>query len=209
MVYKTIPKTVIERVPLYINYLKNIDCNKVKTISATIISQELGLGEVLVRKDLNMIAGIGKPKIGYYVSDLREKLRSLISTEKKKTVIIVGIGKIGEALARYKGFGLNGFDIIQLFDSDVGKIGRVINQQKVNDISNLESYCQNHQVDMAVLSVDSEHAQDVCNRLSNCGIKGILNFTNVLLITPNQIIVRNVDIVSQLMILALEINNNK
>lgn len=209
MVYKTIPKTVIERVPLYINFLKNIDTNKIKTISATTISQELGLGEVLVRKDLNMIAGIGKPKIGYYVNDLRDKLKSLISNEQMKSVIIIGIGKIGEALARYKGFELNGFEIIQLFDSDVGKIGSVINKQKINDISKLETYCQNHQVDMAILSVDSEHAQDVCNRLSNCGIKGILNFTNVLLNTPNQIIIRNVDIVSQLMILALEINNNK
>lgn len=209
MVYKTIPKTVIERVPLYINFLKNIDSNRIKTISATTISQELGLGEVLVRKDLNLIAGIGKPKIGYYVNDLRDKLKSLISNEQMKSVIIIGIGKIGEALARYKGFELNGFEIIQLFDSDVGKIGSVINKQKINDISKLETYCQNHQVDMAILSVDSEHAQDVCNRLSNCGIKGILNFTNVLLNTPNQIIVRNVDIVSQLMILALEINNNK
>ncbi len=207
MVYKTIPKSVMERIPLYINYLKKQDDDAIDTISATIISQELGLGEVMVRKDLNLIAGNGKPKIGYKVKDLKNRIENLINNNKVIDVIIVGVGKIGEALVRYKGFEAHGFHIKQIFDNDVIKVGTMIENYQINSMNNLESYCQENNISMAIIAVNSESAQLVSNRLVQCGVKGILNFTNTFLVTPDNIIVRNIDIASQLMILSLEINN--
>lgn len=207
MVYKTIPKSVIERVPLYFNYINKIDNKMCENISSTTISQELGLGEVLVRKDLNIIAGNGKPKIGYQVSDLKSKLITLINNNKIIDIIIVGVGKIGEALVKYQGFEEKGFHIKQIFDCDKNKIGKKISDYQVNSIDNLSFYCKQHNIQMAIISVNSDNAQEVCDNLISSGVKGILNFTNTLLVTSNNVSVRNVDIASQLMMLSLEINN--
>lgn len=207
MVYKTIPKSVIERVPLYFNYINKIDNKRCENISSTTISQELGLGEVLVRKDLNIIAGNGKPKIGYQLSDLKSKLITLINNNKIIDIIIVGVGKIGEALVKYQGFEEKGFHIKQIFDCDKNKIGKKISDYQVNSIDNLSSYCKQHNIQMAIISVNSDNAQEVCDNLISSGVKGILNFTNTLLVTSNNVSVRNVDIASQLMMLSLEINN--
>ena len=97
MIYKTIPKSVIERIPIYLNYLNKIDEDGL--ISSTTIAQQLGLGEVQVRKDLNLISGKGKPKVGYQVSNLKSDLNKLIFDDKLINVVIIGAGKIGSALA--------------------------------------------------------------------------------------------------------------
>ena len=126
MIYKTIPKSVIERIPIYLNYLNKIDEDGL--ISSTTIAQQLGLGEVQVRKDLNLITGKGKPKVGYQVSNLKSDLNKLIFDDKLINVVIIGAGKIGSALAKYHGFNENSFKIVGIFDNSPEKIGRTINE---------------------------------------------------------------------------------
>ena len=97
MCNRKIPKSVIERIPLYINYLDNLISQNINMTSSTIMAQDLGLGEVQVRKDLNLISGNGKPKIGYYVQDLRKDFEALVRNKDYTNIIIIGAGKIGEA----------------------------------------------------------------------------------------------------------------
>lgn len=201
MVKKTITKSVIERIPIYLNYLNKIDESGL--ISATILAKKLGLGEVQVRKDLNKISGSGKPKIGYKVIDLKNDIKKLMNQEENTNVIIIGAGKIGMALYNYIGFQKNHFSIVGIFDNNPTKINN-----NVMSINNLEEFCKTKKVDLAILTVSSENAQIICDEISKIGIKGILNFTDQKLNIPDDIKLRNVDIVAELIALAIEINNN-
>lgn len=201
MVKKTITKSVIGRIPIYLNYLNKIDESGL--ISATILAKKLGLGEVQVRKDLNKISGSGKPKIGYKVIDLKNDIKKLMNQEENTNVIIIGAGKIGMALYNYIGFQKNHFSIVGIFDNNPTKINN-----NVMSINNLEEFCKTKKVDLAILTASSENAQTICDEISKIGIKGILNFTDQKLNIPDDIKLRNVDIVAELIALAIEINNN-
>lgn len=205
---KFIPKVIIERVPLYLNYLDKLIEKNVEMISSKTISVDLGLGEVQVRKDLNIISGNGKPKVGYKTIDLRKDLESLIRDNEKTNVVIVGAGKIGEALANYTGFEKNGFNILAAFDKDENKIGKIISNKAVLSINNLKEYCMKNSVEIIMLAVPSSEAQNVCNIIKESNVKGILNFTKKRLDVNEDICVRNVDMASLLIMLAVEINNN-
>ncbi len=204
---KKIPKSVIERIPTYLDFLKQIDLNDNQTISSTSLAQALGLGEVQVRKDLNIIAGNGKPKIGYNMKDLINKIKSIIRSNEYTNVIVVGVGHIGQALANYQGFYEKGFIIKGLFDNNKDKIGKVINNNTIKSYEELGGFCINEKVDLAIIAVPLENAQNVCDDLIKYGVKGILNFTNCILNTEHDIKVRNIDIASMLTKLSIEINN--
>lgn len=205
---KIIPKAIIERVPLYLNYLDKLIEKNVEMISSKTISVDLGLGEVQVRKDLNIISGNGKPKVGYKTIDLRKDLESLIRENEKTNVVIVGAGKIGEALANYTGFEKNGFNILAAFDKDENKIGKIISNKVVLSIDNLKEYCIKNSVEIIMLAVPSSEAQNVCDMIKESNVRGILNFTKKRLDVNENICVRNVDMASLLIMLAVEINNN-
>lgn len=202
---KNIPKSVIERIPLYLNYLNYLVKKQIEMISSTRLAMDLGLGEVQVRKDLNLIAGNGKPKIGYQVVDLKNKIELLISQYGTNDVIIIGAGKIGKALAMYDGFEENNFRIVGLFDSDPSLIGKSINNHPILSLDELKKFSQ---VKIAILAVPADVAQSICNQVVAVGIKGILNFTNQKLIVNDNIKIRNIDIAALLTILSIEINNN-
>lgn len=204
---KKMPKSVIERIPLYLNYLEKINSQNIKVVSSKIIAEDLGLGEVQVRKDLNLISGNGKPKIGHQTDELIKDIEKLIFKEKKLNVIVIGAGKIGEALVRYKGFDQHGFNILGVFDNDTTKIDKKIDDIKINSINELQTFCNNNIIDIGIITVPSNFAQEVCDKLIENKVKGILNFTNQKLNTNNLVAVRNVDITSLLTMLAIEINN--
>ena len=206
---KKIPKSVIERIPLYADYLNKLIKNNIGMISSTTISQEIGLGEVQVRKDLNFISGKGKPKIGYNTIDLRNDVEELIHSEKYTNVAIVGAGKIGEALANYSGFKESGFNILAIFDNDKSKIGKNISGKPVLSDEELNNYCTENNIEMIMLAVPSGEAQNICDNIKNDVVKGILNFTNKKLNVNENICIRNVDIASLLVMLAVEIRNKK
>lgn len=201
MVKKTITKSVIERIPIYLNYLNKLDESGL--ISATILAKKLGMGEVQVRKDLNKISGSGKPKIGYKVIDLKNDIKKLMNQKENTNVIIIGAGKIGMALYNYIGFQKNHFNIVGIFDNNPTKINN-----DVISINNLEEFCKTKKIDIAIIAVSSENAQSICDEIAKVGIKGILNFTDQKLNIPDDIKLRNVDIVAELIALAVEINNN-
>lgn len=205
---KKIPKSVIERIPLYADYLNKLIKNNIEMISSTTISQEIGLGEVQVRKDLNLISGNGKPKVGYQISELKSDIEKIIHQNKFTNVIIIGAGKIGCALANFEGFKKDNFNLIGIFDNDLKKIGQNVSGLIVKNIDELSLFCKENQVSLAILSVPSFSVKDVSLKLEETNIKGVLNFSNAKVENNNRMCVKNVDIVSLLMMLAVEINNN-
>ena len=177
-------------------------------ISSRKVAMELGLGEVQVRKDLNLISGNGKPKVGYQISELKSDIEKIIHQNKFTNVIIIGAGKIGCALANFEGFKKDNFNLIGIFDNDLKKIGQNVSGLIVKNIDELSLFCKENQVSLAILSVPSFSVKDVSLKLEETNIKGVLNFSNAKVENNNRMCVKNVDIVSLLMMLAVEINNN-
>ena len=187
-----IPKAVIERIPLYLQYINDLVDNKkeVKVISSKTISTDLGLGEVQVRKDFNLISGTGKPKIGYSVIQLKEDLEKLIKKDCPINIVIIGAGKIGRAMVNYLSSEDVNFRVVGLFDNDPSKINENILNMKIKSVVDLESFLNEKEPEIAK-------------------IKGILKFSSTKLKVNKNIYVKNVDIASLLIMLAVEINNNK
>ena len=116
-------KATLGRLPMYLQYLKGLDTNEYPNVSATIIAKALGLGEVQVRKDLSAVSGAGRPKLGYKTSALIKRLEDVLGQNNISKAIIVGAGKLGNALLEYNGFVNYGLEISAAFDIDESKVG--------------------------------------------------------------------------------------
>lgn len=187
---KTVSRATLGRVPVYLKYLKALP-DEDKYISATKIASSLKLGDVLVRKDLQMISGDGKPKVGYEKNDLMEKLGEYLeNVDKKNRAVIVGAGKLGCALLGYPGFSDFGVDIVAAFDNDESKIGTVVSGKKIYSVAKLKDFCLENKINIGVITVPASSAQQICDDLIDCGIKGIWNFGSASLNVPENIIVQ-------------------
>ena len=184
-----IPKPTLGRIPVYIQYLKDLPDDGVATISATKIARGLSLGEVQVRKDLALISGQGKPKIGYERIKLMHDLEYHLGYENLTNAVLVGAGKIGRALLDYDGFEEFGIRILAGFDCN-DKVISISNNKTVLPIKEIEEYCAAHGVRIGIITVGQGSAQEVCDRLVACGIKAIWNFAPCALTVPEDVILK-------------------
>lgn len=196
---KNIPRSVKKRLPIYLHYLNNIN-HEIKYISSTKIANDLKLGEVLVRKDLALISGKGKPKIGYLTNDLKLRLEEVLNTNQIKNAIIIGAGKLGQALQFYEGFAEIGIKIICSFDNDINKIDHL----HIYHINELEKICQENDVEIGIVTVNDLHSQEIVNLLIKNNIKKIWNFSNIQLNVPNNVTVKNENLAASLAVLSLK-----
>lgn len=187
---KTVSRATLGRVPVYLKYLKALP-EDVKYVSATKIASSLKLGDVLVRKDLQMISGDGKPKVGYEKNDLMAKLGEYLeNVDRKNRAVIVGAGKLGCALLGYPGFSDFGVEIVAAFDNDKKKIGNVAGGKKIYSTADFKSFCIENNINIGIITVPSSVAQSVCDEMVECGIKAIWNFGSASLNVPDNIIVQ-------------------
>lgn len=184
MAKSNVSKATLGRLPMYLEYIKSADIGK--TISATAIARALSLGEVQVRKDLNAVSGIGKPRVGYTTHELAEKLESILGYDKTTHAVIVGAGKLGKALMGYNGFKTYGLEIDCAFDSDES----VIDNSQVFHVDNLGKYCKEHDIHIGILTVPSSVAQSVCDIMLDAGITAIWNFAPCRLKVPDGVVIQ-------------------
>ena len=184
-----IPKATLGRIPLYINYLRDTSDGGSATISATKIAKGLSLGEVQVRKDLAIICGCGKPKIGYDRNHLLRDLESHMGTSGFTNAVLVGAGKLGRALLDYDGFDDFGIRILSGFDCNEKAI-KISNGKTVLSIKDIESYCLENNVKIGIITVGQGSAQEVCDKLVACGIEAIWNFAPCALTVPEDVVLK-------------------
>ncbi len=201
---KEISKAVLKRLPGYLAYLKNIPESASPYISATALAAALGMGEVQVRKDLAMVSDGGRPKIGYLRESLIEDISQFLGYDNTTDAILVGAGKLGRALLGYSGFEAYGLNILAAFDeyplenaSDASGI--------VYGMDKLESFCRSNKVLMGIITVPAPCAQQVCDKLIECGIKAIWNFAPVHLDVPGNILVQNENMATSLAVLSMHL----
>ncbi len=183
-----IPKATLGRLPSYLQHLKTVQKNKETYISATMIAKSLSLGEVQVRKDLSAVSGAGRPKIGYFVSDLIQSIECVLGYNNLATAIIVGAGKLGQALLNYEGFSAYGVEIKAAFDL-VAKEKDALHRE-VYPMSRFERFCKSNHVKIGIITVNESAAQSVCDLMVQNNIKGIWNFTPTKLYVPEDVLVK-------------------
>jgi redox-sensing transcriptional repressor len=204
---KRIAESTVRRLSLYLSFLEGIDRQGLNTISSDELARLGGTTSAQVRKDLSLFGSFGKRGLGYSVPELSEKLREILGLEKQWRVCIIGAGKIGAALARYRGFAERGFIVAAVYDSDEAKIGKRWENLTVRPIGDLEKDASRENFDIAVVATPAENTPDVVKRVVRASIKAILNFAPVQLVVPADVTVRNVNMAMELEGLSFALSN--
>ena len=201
---KEISKAVLKRLPGYLSYLKSLPEDASPYISATGLAAALGKGEVQVRKDLAIVSDGGRPKIGYLRESLIEDISQFLGYDNTTDAILVGAGKLGQALLGYGGFNAYGLNILAAFDEKADPADSN-KERPVYSMDKLESFCRTNKVLMGIITVPKEHAQNVCNQMIACGIKAIWNFAPTHLDVPANILVQNENMATSLAVLSMHL----
>lgn len=202
MQHKELSKAVLKRLPGYLSYLKSLPEDSYPYISATSIANALNMGEVQVRKDLAVVSKAGKPKVGYPRADLMENISRYLCYDNTTDAILVGAGKLGQALLGYSGFEAYGLNILAAFDVAPQSTG---SEKPILSMDEMESFCQKNNVHMGIITVPAEHAQQVCDRMIQCGIKAIWNFAPTHLDVPASTLVQNENMATSLAVLSMHL----
>ena len=198
---KDIPVISLQRLPVYLNYLKGLP-EEEKFVSSKSIADALDMGEVLVRKDLAYTSAIGKPRVGYVTRELIEALEDYLCCNGKRCAVLVGVGALGRAVLSYGGFANYGIEIDGAFDSDPEKVGTDVAGRTVSGMDGMESEIKRLGAELAIICVPAHCAQEVADSLCDCGIKAVLNFAPVLIKVKNGVVVRHIDVAANLAILS-------
>ena len=201
---KEVSKSVLKRLPGYLAYLKNMPEGSATYISATALANALGMGEVQVRKDLAMVSDGGRPKIGYVREGLMEDISQFLGYDNTTDAILVGAGKLGQALLGYDGFKAYGLNILAGFDVKPA-VDKTEEGKPILPMEELESFCHANKILMAIITVPANYAQQVCDRLIACGIKAIWTFAPVHLDVPPHILVQNENMATSLALLSMHL----
>lgn len=204
---KEISKAVLKRLPGYLAYLRSIPDGSSPYISATALAGALGMGEVQVRKDLAMVSDGGRPKIGYLRESLMEDISQFLGYNNTTDAILVGAGKLGQALLGYQGFNAYGLNILAAFDAEPAA-DHTEDGKPIYPMSQLHSFCRTNKVLMGIITVPAKHAQTVCDQLIACGIKAVWNFAAVHLDVPDNILVQNENMATSLAVLSMHLQAN-
>src|SRR5919107_6248236 len=136
---KRIADSTVRRLSLYLRFLEDAEARGLATISSDELAKRGATTSAQVRKDLSFFGSFGKRGLGYSVPELAGRLREILGLGREWRVIILGAGKIGAALAQYRGFRQRGFAILAAYDSNPDKIGRMLEGIEVRDIARLKS----------------------------------------------------------------------
>ena len=185
-----ISKATLGRIPIYLAYLRKLSPEKEPYISATAISKALGLGEVQVRKDLALVSGTGRPRLGYETEMLIEQLENCLGYKQLTSAVLVGAGRLGRALLQYGGFEPFGVKITAAFDCNAHIIGDD-SKNKVLPMECFDAYCKEHGIRLGIITVGEGSAQAVCDRMIESGIKAIWNFAPCKLQVPKGVLLQN------------------
>lgn len=206
---KNISMAVIRRLPKYHRYLGELLDKDINRISSKELSDIIGFTASQIRQDLNNFGGFGQQGYGYNVEALHNEIGKILGLDKKYNAILIGAGNLGQAIANYAGFRKAGFEVKALFDANPRMIGLKIRDFEVLDSEDIENFVQENNIDIAILCIPKNGAQNIVDRLVKVGIKGVWNFAPIDLEVPNDVIVENVNLTESLFTLSYLMKENE
>ena len=195
----------IRRMPTYLHKLLQMRKSGLDTVSTTVLAKYMNLEPIVVRKDLEITEIIGQPGVGYKIKELIDAIKTFLNWENASDAVLVGAGSLGSALLGYHGFEDYGMKIIAAFDTDASKIDTMIHGRKVFDLKRLPELASRLHVQLGVLCVPPEYAQETAEMMVAGGIKAIWNFTNVSLTLSEDVVVQREVIASGLAVLSVKL----
>ncbi len=199
MAKKEISQAVIQRLPRYYRYLEELMEQGLERISSNELSKRMKLTASQIRQDLNNFGGFGQQGYGYRIQKLHDEIARILSLDEEHSMILIGAGHLGQALANYSNFQKRGFLLRAVFDVKPELIGTEVAGLKVLPMEELERVIEESEPRLAALCVPKDAALPVAERLVSLGIKGIWNFAPVDLELPEQVVVENVHLSESLM----------
>ena len=193
-----IPRKSIYRLSIYQRCLERLKENGLKTVSSNALAKAAGVKSTQLRKDLAHFGQFGTRGLGYNVEALVEVITGVLGTNSLLPVILVGVGNLGAALLRYRGFVKEGFEISAAFDADPNRAKLVKANVPVMEVSLMAQFVNENNVKIAILAVPPETAQEVANNLVKAGVQALLNFSPTVLKTPDDVTVNSVDLALEL-----------
>jgi redox-sensing transcriptional repressor len=206
---KRIAESTVRRLSIYLRFLEEFEVRGASTVSSEELARRGGTTSAQVRKDLSFFGSFGKRGLGYSVPELSTALRDILGLGREWQVVIIGAGKIGAALAQYRGFRQRGFNILAVYDSNPEKVGRTLEGIEIRDMSRFESDVERERPEIAVIAIPGEGAQHVLDRIVRTGIKAVLNFAPVQLHAPADVTVKAVNMAMELEGLSFALSNKE
>jgi redox-sensing transcriptional repressor len=206
---RVIPQATVTRLATYLRVLGILADDGVLIVSSEELANAAGVGSAKLRKDLSFLGPNGVRGVGYDVTRLRAKIESALGLDRGHKVVLVGVGNLGEALARYGGFGRRGFSMVGLFDRNPDRVGTDIDGLAVRHVDQLESACRALEATIGVIATPDESAQSVADAFVAGGVECILSFSPVTLDVPDRVEVRRVDLAVEMQVLSFNSSRNE
>ena len=194
------PQATIRRLSVYLRCLNGLDDDGIPVVSSQELADQLDLNPAQVRKDLAYFGEFGKRGVGYSVGKLRDHIIKILGLERKRMVGIVGAGgRLGKALASYRGFERRNFKVVALFDKDPQVIGQNVgNAGTIRHVSEIPKTVKELNIEILILTVPAEAVHEVFEIAQLSGVKAVLNFAPFKLISTGEVTVHNVDLAIEL-----------
>lgn len=188
-----IPDIIIGRLPIYLRALQRLSDQGIQNTSSQELGEMIGISAAQIRKDISQFGEFGKQGTGYSIPFLIERLQSILKVNRVWDVIIVGMGDMGHALARYNGFVNRGFHVTMLFDNDPKKVGQKLGDLEIYSTNTIAEKVKQNKIKVAMLTVPASAAQEVTDQLVKAGVKAILNYAPIHLNVPKDVHVQHID----------------
>jgi len=193
MVPADVPDIIIGRLPVYLRALNFLLEEGREIIASQELADKLGISSAQIRKDLSHFGEFGKQGTGYEVKYLREQLRKILKVDRELDVALVGAGDLGHAIAHYGNFDRNGFHIVAVFDHNPQKIGAKMGRFQILDSESIPTVIQDMGIQIAIIAVPADSAQQVADILIKAGVRAILNYAPITLNVPPGVRVQYID----------------
>jgi redox-sensing transcriptional repressor len=197
MKYHKIPDETIRRLPIYLRGLQSLTEEGQQNISSKGLADLLGINPPQIRKDFSYFGAFGTPGAGYKVEKLARQIKKILKLDVVHRAALVGVGNLGSVVLAYPGFKIYGFNIAAAFDVDSKKVGRKVNNITIEYIVNLKTL-KRRKIDIGIIAVPRDAAQETADALVKAGVKGILNFSPRYITVPKKVKVITIDIAMDL-----------
>ncbi len=200
---------VIRRLPRYHRYLGELLRKDILRVSSGELADMMGVTASQIRQDLNCFGGFGQQGYGYNVRYLHDKIGELLGMNEGYRAVIVGAGNLGRAIVSSHMFERRGVTRLALFDVDKKLIGSSVSDVPIYDARELSAFCEENRVEIGVVTTPKEAAMSVIKSLIAAGVRGIWNFSNTEIRSPDPCVsVENIHLGDSLMKLCYDIKNN-
>ena len=189
----SVPEVVILRLPQYLRVLSQLLQEGAEVVSSQQLGNTLQMTPAQIRKDLSYFGRFGKQGRGYNIRYLLEELRQILGLNQEWHAALVGVGRLGRAIIEYPGFAPEGFWLVAAFDADAQQVGQRVGHLVVQGIEEMEAVLRKGNIRIGIVAVPRGDAQEVIERLVECGVKAILNYAPIPLQAPPDVRIRNID----------------